>query len=268
MDQIAIDETNAAFWTELCGTGLAKQLEIIDHSPESLRRFDEAYFGIYPYLKQYVGEEVVSGRRVLEVGLGYGTLSQFLIESGADYHGLDISHGPVEMVRGRMRVIGRGTEAQVVQGSALEIPHEDGSLDTVVSIGCLHHTGDLLNSIEEVARVLKPGGTAVIMIYNAWSLRQLLFRLAHPSIWFRGEKAAQKLRAKYDANAAGEAAPHTDYTSPPQLKRVFRSFSTLRYNIQNMDPLKYRRDRYVPREKLLNNLGRIVGLDLYVTASK
>ena len=60
--------------------------------------------------------------------------------------------------------VGRGS---ATQGSALDIPHPDGSFDVVVSIGCLHHTGNLAGAIDEVHRVLRPGGEAMVMVYNA-----------------------------------------------------------------------------------------------------
>ena len=70
MNQSDIDRANARFWNELCGSGLARHLNITDHSPESLRRFDEAFFDFYPYLLPLLRPERLAGRRVLEIGLG------------------------------------------------------------------------------------------------------------------------------------------------------------------------------------------------------
>lgn len=50
------------------------------------------------------------------------------------------------------------------------------TFDYVYSIGCLHHTGDVPRSIEEVHRVLVPGGRAVVMLYNRHSLRRMAYR--------------------------------------------------------------------------------------------
>src|SRR6187401_2245582 len=96
--QAQIDQRNANFWDELCGSQLAQQLGIEDASPESLAKFDANYMSIYPYLEQYLPGEDARGKPLLEIGLGYGTVSQILAEAGADYHGLDIAAGPVEMV--------------------------------------------------------------------------------------------------------------------------------------------------------------------------
>src|SRR5256885_405910 len=48
--QRAIDEQNAGFWNELCGSGLAQSLGITEITPASLARFDDAYMAFYPYL--------------------------------------------------------------------------------------------------------------------------------------------------------------------------------------------------------------------------
>ena len=99
----SIDERNVAFWDELCGTSQARQLGVTDSSPESLEKFDAWYFELYPYLFDHVPLEQLVDRDVLEIGLGYGSLSQKIAEGGARYVGLDIATGPVEMVRHRLR---------------------------------------------------------------------------------------------------------------------------------------------------------------------
>ena len=74
--KIDYDRANADFWNELCGTNFARELGITDHSLRSLKLFDQAYLEFYPYLLKHVNLARMSGRKVLEVGLGYGTLGQ------------------------------------------------------------------------------------------------------------------------------------------------------------------------------------------------
>src|SRR2546427_13100962 len=71
--QRELDRRNETFWNELCGSGLARALGITDASRESLARFDAAYLALYPYLSRYLVAAAPEGRRVLEIGLGYGT---------------------------------------------------------------------------------------------------------------------------------------------------------------------------------------------------
>jgi SAM-dependent methyltransferase len=257
-----IDARNARFWDELCGTALAKQVGVEDASAESLARFDAAYMASYPYLDGYVPASL-EGAEVLEIGLGYGTLSSLLISRGARYHGVDIAEGPVEMVRHRMRLAGQGqdAEARVIQASALELPFDTGRFDYLYTIGCLHHTGNTPRAVTEVHRVLKPGGTAVVMLYHAHSLRQLL-KVHLPALLRRG-RSADEQAAMYDTNAAGDSAPHVDYWTRGGVRGMFGAFSSVDIDVRNFD-----NTRFVPRERLLGNVDRVLGLDLYITARK
>lgn len=273
--QSETDVRNAAFWNELCGSALARSLGITDSTPESLRKFDEAYMAIYPYLSSYVTEQDLKGKRLLEIGLGYGTLGQIIALGGCQYHGLDIADGPVEMMRYRLALLGKEAGGRVQKGSALEIPYPDGAFDYVYSIGCLHHTGDLPKAISEVYRVLATGGKAVVMLYNRYSFRQLA-QLRASYVWEiltrrrRPGSFGEAVRARYDSNSAGDAAPHTDFVSRFDVRRhLFERFSNIRIDVQNFDRYVFFKGRIViPRERLLGNIARVLGTDLYVVATK
>jgi len=264
-----LDSRNEAFWDELCGTHLARSIGITEITPASLAAFDAAYFDYYPYLAQYVIREALSGKRVLEIGLGYGTLGQLIAGRGAEYHGLDIAEGPVRMMRDRLAALGiSDADARVTRASALSIPHADGSFDYVYSIGCLHHTGDLARSVDEVRRVLHPGGRAVVMLYNAHSIRHLALPILRVvrARW-RAEQGDEELRRTYDSNVAGEAAPHTDYVPPSRARQLFAGFSRVRVDVRNVGDLGFGRWR-IPRRLLLGNVARVAGVDLYITADR
>ncbi|MGI8527239.1 MAG: class I SAM-dependent methyltransferase [Pseudolabrys sp.] len=266
-----VDKQNIAFWNELCGTGLAKTLGITDNSAESLKKFDDWYFDFYPYLYDHIHFDRAGGKKVLEIGLGYGTVAQKLMESGANYHGLDIANGPVEMAQHRARLLGR--EADVHQGSALAIPYPDETFDYVVTIGCLHHTGDLARAMIEVARVLKKGGEAMIMVYSAVSYRHwkaapgdTLQRRLRPQ--FEWTNADVKLRKNYDMNQEGSAAPETTFISPGEARQFLgRHFRTVRVTPRNIGG-DFAPARFMSREKLNAVFERWVGLDLYIECVK
>ena len=128
-----VSQRNMVFWDELCGTALAKSIGVTDSSPESLKKFDDWYLAYYPYLFDHIPFESMRGRHVLEVGLGYGTVSQRLAEAGARYEGLDIARNPVAMVNHRLRQAGLPGQAQ--QGSILAAPFPNETFDFVVAIG-------------------------------------------------------------------------------------------------------------------------------------
>jgi SAM-dependent methyltransferase len=266
---------NVSFWNELCGTTFARALAVTDDSPASLKRFDDWYFAFYPYLFIHIPFEDMKGKDVLEVGLGYGTVSQRIAEAGARYLGLDIAPGPVWMANHRLQQAGLSGQAQ--QGSILAADFADESFDFVVAIGCLHHTGDLRGAIDECHRILRPGGKLVFMVYYAYSYRRFYQARRETTQYalrelfgYRGVQGAlaAKERAAYDANSAGEAAPHTDFVSVRSLRHLCRNFSSFAGQTENIDngtPF----EKAAPRRELLKTLWpRLCGLDLYATAVK
>jgi SAM-dependent methyltransferase len=270
-----MSQRNMVFWDELCGTGLAKSIGVTDSSPESLKKFDDWYLAYYPYLFDHIPFESTRGRQVLEVGLGYGTVSQRLAEAGARYEGLDIARNPVAMVNHRLRQAGLPGQAR--QGSILATPFPNETFDFVVAIGCLHHTGDMQKAIEECRRVLRTGGTLMFMVYYAYSYRRFyqstfetLGYLFREFCGYRGVvgQSAEKERAAYDANDSGEAAPHVDWISVRSLRhlcRRFSGFSARTENIDNGPPF----GRSAPRGELLKTrYPQWFGLDIYATVVK
>ncbi|MCF6199882.1 MAG: class I SAM-dependent methyltransferase [Hyphomicrobiaceae bacterium] len=263
-----IDSKNAAFWDNLCGSQLAQQLGIEDDSAQSLKKFDDWYFGYYPYLYTHIPFAKMKDKRVLEVGLGYGTVSQKIAESGADYNGLDIAAGPVGMVNQRM---GRGgLNGKAVQGSILEPPFDAASFDWVVAIGCLHHTGDLTGAIKQVHRLLKTGGEAMIMVYNACSYRQLqnspittlkrLYAKPETIADIADTSGDSKSRGAYDTNDEGDAAPQTEFVSTMELQAMCSDFSQCSIVAENIGEESL--FKKMSRQRALK-FGKAVGLDLY-----
>lgn len=273
-DKVDVSEANARFWSELCGSQLAKSIGVTDSSPSSLERFDTWYLDFYPYLSCHIPFESLRGKNVLEVGLGYGTVSQRLAEHGAYYKGLDIAAGPVAMANHRLRQSALPGEA--IQGSILAPPFDSESFDTIIAIGCLHHTGDLEKAISQCHRLLRPGGSLIFMVYYAYSYRRWIQAPFDTLRYFMAEvkggrgvasATASKHRAAYDKNSVGEGAPHTDWISMRSLAVLCNIFSGFHPSLENIDsgtPFQL-----WSRSKLLGTrIPRLMGLDLYVTAIK
>ena len=272
MNQAEIDRQNREFWDELCGTYLARRLGINDFSAESLAKFDRHFLETYPYLPPYLQLEVCRGKDVLEVGLGYGTVSQLLAGKARRYTGLDIAAGPVAIVNQRMALFNLPGSAQ--PGSILDAPFADASFDVVVTIGCLHHTGDLQRAVDEVHRVLRAGGFALVMIYNGLSYRRWWKSPAATArMWFNdylGRSAAMATsaaeRGAYDRSSSGASAPETVFTSRRRLRRICARFSNVSIRKENADQEPpFRR---FSRNALLPTIGPRLGLDLYATLIK
>jgi SAM-dependent methyltransferase len=262
-----IDSQNSEFWDELCGSQIAKALGVEDSSPESLQRFDDWYFSFYPYLSEHIPFIDLAGKDVLEVGLGYGTVAQRLAESGANYTGLDIADGPVQMVNQRLRQ--NELNGQAFQDSIHAAPFENESFDWIIAIGCFHHTGDISRALEESRRVLRKGGEAVIMMYSAYSYRRWLyntFTTIKFLLWDKMSLGAEpestnQERKHYDHSSSGVGAPATQFISKTLMQRLTREWANLEVQAENIGQefpfLIYNRDRVNKR------YGHWLGLDLY-----
>ncbi|MBC9883516.1 class I SAM-dependent methyltransferase [Bradyrhizobium sp. INPA01-394B] len=272
LDQTILDADNRQFWQHVCGTKAAKLYGFDGDDAQSIGNFDRWFFDYYPYLRRFIPFNQLAGRRVLEIGLGYGSVSEALSRAGAILTGLDISPGPVNWLRHRLSL--SGTPGEAVEGSALAIPFPDESFDYVVTIGCLHHTGDLMKSISEVHRVLRKGAGATIMVYSATSH---LRWLKYPTDTFRYVRSVasgsdkplplgKDGRAEFDADPDGNIAPEVVVVSKTALARMLRPFSVQKIHRANVPdhPIIGR----IPRAWRLESEGRIFGTDLYAIVKK
>ncbi|MPY73456.1 MAG: methyltransferase domain-containing protein [Alphaproteobacteria bacterium] len=265
--QKQIDQANSAFWNELCGTQLAQSLGITDDSMESLRRFDEWYMDFYPYLETHIPFQSFSGQKVLEVGLGYGTVAQRIADSGAIYSGLDIAAGPVAMAN--RRIAETNAKGTAVRGSILDAPFPDAAFDYVVAIGSLHHTGALDRALREVHRLLKSGGGATVMVYNGTSYRQWVLspfktlrrKMSDPARYVSHNETDERMRRAYDANAAGSGAPQTEFAARAELAYLARDFARCDITAENIGAESIL--KYLSRPTACRLFGPYLGLDLY-----
>jgi ubiquinone/menaquinone biosynthesis C-methylase UbiE len=275
-----ISGENSKFWDDPCGMNQFKK-----YGFKSNLEFDQWYFDKYPYLRKYIPFESLSGKMVLEVGLGFGSIAQKLVENEAIYYGMDISRGPVELAKSRIKSL--GAQGTVTEGNVLECPYGDNFFDYVISIGCLHHTGNLNKSIEELHRILKPGGKIIIMVYNAFSYRQWfgplrsqMYRQSHGSpmatlkefvsqvsVSNNQRTANKKVMKKYDTNLDGKENPFTEFIGKYELRIIMNHlFKKVKIRKENIGDERLL--RYIPRKLKLLIFGPIFGLDLYIIGEK
>lgn len=111
------------------------------------------------------------GQRVLDYGCGPGhDVVGFGTYSNCDrLVGVDVS--PASVVEARARLALHGLNAELVEiPTGQRLPFETATFDHVHSSGVLHHIADRLGALKELHRVLKPSGTANLMIYNCNSI--------------------------------------------------------------------------------------------------
>jgi ubiquinone/menaquinone biosynthesis C-methylase UbiE len=147
--------------------------------------------------------ENTAGLDVLDVGCGQGIDLVEYARSGARASGIDLTPRHVELARSHLEAL--ELTATVVQGDAEQLPFADVSFDVVSSNGVLHHTPDMPGALREIRRVLRPGGTARIIVYNRNSLQYWIMQVGVRGILQRG--------LLHDHSMNGVLAHHVETTS-------------------------------------------------------
>jgi ubiquinone/menaquinone biosynthesis C-methylase UbiE len=118
--------------------------------------------GEFERLARQLAKDLPGNARVLEIAPGPGYLSIALAKLGPfKVTGLDISQSFVRMASQNARR--EGVAARFIHGSASDIPLEDGLFDLIVCRAAFKNFSEPLKALNEMHRVLKPGGRAIIM---------------------------------------------------------------------------------------------------------
>jgi SAM-dependent methyltransferase len=100
------------------------------------------------------------GKDVVDIGCGDGALVRELARLGARVYGIEISESRLAAAVAN----DGGTGARYLVGRAQELPLPDASVDAAIFMCTLHHVppADLIRSLREAARVLRPGGLVYV----------------------------------------------------------------------------------------------------------
>ena len=113
-----------------------------------------------------------SGLEVLDLGCGGGFMAEALARRGACVTGVDPS-GPA-LAAGRLHAAGADLAIDYRQGRGEAVPVATGTMDAVVCVDVLEHVDDLDRVLDEVRRVLKPGGLLLFDTINRTWLAALV----------------------------------------------------------------------------------------------
>jgi ubiquinone/menaquinone biosynthesis C-methylase UbiE len=143
----------------------------------------------FPWIMERIEREakLLKGKHLLEVGCGLGYDSLEFLKRGVRVTATDLTPNAVNMARRHFEL--EGVQAEDVRvANGLALPFEDETFDAVWANGVLHATGDTERAIQEVWRVLKPGGRAIIShFYRKPSWMYLLHHGGRENIEFKEE---------------------------------------------------------------------------------
>ncbi|MFV8835536.1 class I SAM-dependent methyltransferase [Aquisalimonas sp. APHAB1-3] len=146
----------------------------------SLRRFRELRDKV---LRAYYARAQERAADVLDVGCGPGVLSLLFAEEGHRVTGVDINEALIDIACSRAREA--EANARFLVGSADALPVPSDSVDICLAPELLEHVPDWQRCLEEITRVLRPGGVLFLTTTNVLCPVQDEFRLPGYS-WYPG----------------------------------------------------------------------------------
>ncbi len=167
-----IGRRGAAFWSEH-QPGFRFSTQPVGTS-EFFAEVERHRYSLEPHISEIACFERWTGRDILDAGCGIATDGARFARAGARYTGLDQSGTALDLAARRFEL--EELEGTFVQGSVSDLPFPDKSFDLVYSHGVVHHVPDTdtEKAISEFHRVLRPGGTALVMVYHRHSLNYRL----------------------------------------------------------------------------------------------
>ncbi|MEL6682122.1 MAG: bifunctional 2-polyprenyl-6-hydroxyphenol methylase/3-demethylubiquinol 3-O-methyltransferase UbiG [Pseudomonadota bacterium] len=104
------------------------------------------------------------GKTVLDLGCAGGFMAEAICDRGARVIGIDPAADAIAAARAHAAATDRDIGYDVGVGEAL--PYGDSTFDAVVCVDVLEHVTDLAKVVQEIARVLRPGGVLLFDTIN------------------------------------------------------------------------------------------------------
>jgi SAM-dependent methyltransferase len=254
-------------------------------------------YELEPHIPELAAFESWSDRDVLEVGCGIATDGARFAAAGARYVGVDLSDTALELAGRRFELL--ELPGSFVRATATELPFDAASFDLVYSHGVLHHVDRTAAAIAEIGRVLRPGGTALVMLYhrrslNYWLNIMLIRRLLALVLVIPGAAAAiarltgedreildghRRLLADHGLryltdrqlflsnNTDGPGNPLSKVYSRAEAAALFVGYADVRCEVRNLNLRLFPGGRRLARTALARRAERHLGWHLYIRAT-
>lgn len=149
-----------------------RELNIEEGTPAFYREIDERLFQsareAFPWrnipFDNFIDYEALPAQRVLEIGVGTGIHAELLARHAGNYVGVDLTEYATRTAARRLEVF--EVKGTIVRMDAEQLDFDDASFDFVWSWGVIHHSSNTRRILEQVHRVLRPGGKFVAMVYH------------------------------------------------------------------------------------------------------
>ena len=144
-----------------------------EFSEEFYREIDRRFFSVSRTFMPWreipfdplIDFQSLAQKDVLEIGVGNGSHAQLLAQHAKSYTGIDITSYAVKSTSERIKRFGLD-KAIIIEMDAENMKFDDNSFDYIWTWGVIDHSANTVRILEEMARVLRPGGRAVVMVYH------------------------------------------------------------------------------------------------------
>jgi 2-polyprenyl-3-methyl-5-hydroxy-6-metoxy-1,4-benzoquinol methylase len=177
--ELAVINSTRIVTCSRCGLGYVNPRE----SPDVLARIDEEYYGdgkileeashfnvggtpLFLHVLRLISRHKPSGK-VLDIGSGGGFFLKLAKEHGYTPYGVEVDEDGCVVAR-------RHGGLNIVHGTIFDAKFDTAFFDAVTTLNCLEHIDNPSDLLNEVKRVLKPGGLLVVSVPNLIFGRGLL----------------------------------------------------------------------------------------------
>jgi ubiquinone/menaquinone biosynthesis C-methylase UbiE len=284
------------FWSE--NPNLSRESNAQRGSERFFQEVDASRHSTHWPLYELVPFAETRGLRVLEIGCGLGTDAAQFARSGAEYVGLDVTQPAARLTSAKLRAY--GLPGDTMQADAERLPLRAESVDVAYSWGVIHHTPDTQACVDELYRVLRPGGKLILMLYSkhgwwyyrilwhwlllsllrapvlAWVAQRLLGarrdRVERWATLYRRDPRAlfARLVARETDTAPSGVNPHSKVYDAAEARQLVHRYAGIRTQTAHWIDLPalerlLGRSRY---RRIMSWLGSVNGPCLYVFATK
>jgi SAM-dependent methyltransferase len=187
-------------------------------SPGFFADLDQYHFEKLHHLLRLVPFGGLAGREILEVGCGAGVDLVRFARGGARVTGVDLAESAIDLAR--LNFSQQELPVRLLVADGERLPFDRERFDFVFAHGVVQYTADGRRLVDEVRRVLKPGGEAVFQVYNRIS-------------WLNALSKLMKVGLEH------EDAPVLRRYSPGEFRRLTEGFADVRIVFERF-PVKSR----------------------------
>ncbi len=260
-------ETQKQWNNDPCGAVTAKEFE--PGTPEFFSAVEKYRYEIYsPWLKDEIKFKRFNQKYVLEIGGGLGTDHIQFAKAGAKTFDLDLAKEHLRLAKSRLTQ--SNFAGNFIYGDAELSPFKNNSFDAVYSFGVLHHTPDTQKSIDEVYRVLKQNGEALIMLYYKhsyfyWFSLFFIKGILRGNLFKMNMSEIMSLFVEYSTSGA---RPLVKVYTKSEARQMFKDFSRIEIKIRQLTQEDFPYIGKLIPVSVLNFFSRFIGWNIFIRAIK